>query len=514
MLFAKVSMQIPRRKIHCFAEKKNCTALARESPPLHATRLALGYTRLDMRWFVLVLVSFFPPILSQASPPAQVSTQALETGKILSPVPCVEHPEFSYALYLPSHYSSSHRWPLVVSSDPGARGSAPLELQKDAAERYGYILAASNDSRNGPWKPLLEATKAMLIDLQTRLSIDTNRVYFAGFSGGARASTQIAAQCKCAAGILLSGAGFSRGVSLASLSSIPVFSAVGNLDFNYSEVIPLQESLARANHPHWLRIFEGSHQWAPAEVMEEALAWFRSQVMKTQREAPDQAFIRSQFSTGLARAESFQQSGDLLSAWREYLQIAGTYDSLVDVAAVHAKVSSLGRDKTVQDALKREHAQFEEQAKLTNDITARLAALPDRDDTRLQTDQDLQGQLLRLRHNAEQEKRLEKTVVYKRALSGVFIGAMEIGNAFVEDKKFSSATRVYGFATQAKPDSEWAWGRLAAAEAFAGDRKQAIAALRHAESLTKDKPAFQKWLQSEHAFDPLRSNPDFQVLAQ
>ena len=129
--------------------------------------------------FALLLAQ---PLRGQASPPAA----RLETGTILPHVPCAAHPEQSYALYLPANYSPDRQWPLVVSSDPAARGNVPLELEKDAAEKFGYVLVASNDSRNGLWKPRFDSTDATLTDVQTRASVDPGRIYFAGFSGGAR----------------------------------------------------------------------------------------------------------------------------------------------------------------------------------------------------------------------------------------------------------------------------------------------------------------------------------------
>jgi dienelactone hydrolase len=466
-----------------------------------------------MRQVFLALAILLPrPLMSQASPLAPSPAQQLEPGKILPTVQCVAHPEQSYALYLPSKYSRDRRWAIVISSDPAARGTVPLELQKNAAEQLGYVLAASNNSRNGPWKPRLEATDELLNDVRARLSIDTRRVYFAGFSGGARVSSQIALLCKCAAGVLLSGAGFSRGQSPRADTSFPVFSAIGTLDFNYSEMIPLQDSLRKAGYPYWLRIFEGTHQWPPSEVMEEALAWFRIQAMKTLREPRDQSFIEFQFSKALARASAFVQSGDLLDAWREYLQIAATYDTLVDVSSIHEKAETIGKEKAVRDAAKRERNQFEEQVRLSDDITTHLASLPEHDENQLESDRELQEQISRLRRNADQEKHPEKAVVYKRALAGVFVGAMESGNAFLDEKKFDLAIRAYDVASQARPDSEWAWEQLAIARALAGQRKEAISALRRARDLAADKTAFEEWLKREHGFDRLRPSPEFQSL--
>jgi len=59
---------------------------------------------------------------------------------------------------------------------------------KDAAERHGYIVLGSNNSRNRSWKVDAESAPAMFEDTHTRRALDERRIYFAGFSGGARVS--------------------------------------------------------------------------------------------------------------------------------------------------------------------------------------------------------------------------------------------------------------------------------------------------------------------------------------
>jgi predicted esterase len=508
-------MRFPRAKISQLRKSKIVPSFAIEAHGRAVLSSPVGYTWLAMRASFLAMgLAFLIPLRasSQGHPAAQASPPNLETGKILPHIQCSAHPEQSYALFLPSNYSPRRPWPLIVSSDPSGRGTVPLELQKDAAERFGYILAASNNSRNGSWKPRLEATGAMLNDVQSRVSVDLRRIYFAGFSGGARASSQFASLCKCSAGVLLSGAGFSGGLSPASDSPFPVYSAIGILDFNYSEVILLQDTLTKAGYPHWLRIFEGSHEWAPTAVMEEALAWWRIQSMKSQREPLDQNFIKTEFSKAEARVNSLEQSGDLLNAWREYLQIVGTYDSLVDVKPIRAKCETLGKEKAVRDALKREKNEFEEESHISADLTSRLTGAQDNGDNRFEVDHELQQRVFQLREEAEREKRPEKARVYKRALAGVFVGAMESGNSLLDEKRFPAAIRYFDFATQANPHSEWAWDRLAVAWALSSKRKEAINTLRRAHEVAANKSAFEKWLETEPAFDPLRPTPEFQDL--
>ena len=111
--------------------------------------------------------------------------QDLPRGQIVDSVRCLTAPAQQYALYVPSNYSPVRKWSAIFAFDPGARGRAGVERFQAAAEKYGYIVAGSLNSRNGPWEPSLEAAKAMMADVMRRFSIDTKRIYTAGQSGGA-----------------------------------------------------------------------------------------------------------------------------------------------------------------------------------------------------------------------------------------------------------------------------------------------------------------------------------------
>ena len=92
---------------------------------------------------------------------AVADSQSLTPGTVLPKVVTRANPDQSYALYLPSYYVPSKKFPIVYAFDPGARGNIPVELMKDAAERYGYIVVASNNSRNGSGKIQSDAAKSI-----------------------------------------------------------------------------------------------------------------------------------------------------------------------------------------------------------------------------------------------------------------------------------------------------------------------------------------------------------------
>src|SRR5258708_2744460 len=330
----------------------------------------------------------------------------------------------SYALYLPSKYTREKRWPIVYVFDPLARGQLALEQFQHAAELYGYIVAASNNSRNGPWPPELEAANAVFRDTQERFSVDAARIYFAGFSGGARVSSQLAQICKCAAGVILSGAGFSFASQPTAEAKFVVFSTVGNADFNYSEVIPLQEKLEKATLAHWLQVFEGSHEWAPPSVLDEALAWFRVQSMKSQREPRDDVFLGEQLAAFQQKALAIEKSTDLLATWRANWQLTATFETLRDVSAIRAKAEELEKRKEFRDAEKHERNDFAEQARLSDEILS-ATSVKKSDDSSPTAASDQAAMLTKeLRSRAEHEKKPEHALALKRALGGVFIGSI------------------------------------------------------------------------------------------
>jgi predicted esterase len=447
----------------------------------------------------------------QNAPPSH-GQQGPEPGVVVPSVSCATQPDQSYALYLPSHYNRDKRWPIVYAFDPAARGNIPVELMQDAAERYGYLVAGSNNSHNGAWKPEADAAQAMFQDTHARLAIDNHRVYFAGFSGGARLASVLAQRCHCAAGVLLNGAGFSPSSPPGAEATFSVFAAIGTFDFNYSEVLDLDARLGALRYAHALRRFDGPHQWAPANVMDEALAWFRLLSMKEGYEERDVAFIKRQAAEAEKRAKNLELAADPYGSWKEYRQAAATFDGLGEAPAFRERAVAMEKEKAVRDGAKREQQDSEEQSRLSGSISAGLTALCQDALNRRDTRSDVERQILELRSRAEHEKNPERLRVAKRALSGIFVGAMETGQARLDARDVSHARICFELAASADPDSVWALRQVAAVRALDDDPKGALEALRRAKEKSEDLSAFSAWLTDEPAFAKLRATPEFLAL--
>ena len=61
----------------------------------------------------------------------------VSTGETVDGVACAEHPEITYAYYLPTRYTPQQHWPVLFVFDPRQRGAYAAELFCEPAEQFG-----------------------------------------------------------------------------------------------------------------------------------------------------------------------------------------------------------------------------------------------------------------------------------------------------------------------------------------------------------------------------------------
>ena len=198
-----------------------------------------------------------------------LAAEELPKGRVVERVVCNGNSSQSYALYLPPAYSAERAWPILYCLDPLARGSVPVERFRNAAGRAGFIVAGSNNSRNGPNDLAREAIQWLLTDTHERFVIDDSRVYVAGFSGGARLALAWAGSARIA-GVIACGAGFG-GSQIPKQVPLRIYATAGVDDFNYDEVYAMSRELSRRGIPQRFAEFAGGHDWLPETLTTEAL---------------------------------------------------------------------------------------------------------------------------------------------------------------------------------------------------------------------------------------------------
>lgn len=434
------------------------------------------------------------------------------SGTVIPKVVCGGNPQQSYALYLPSSYSAAKRWPIIYVFDPGGRGPTAGEAIRAAAEKYGYIVVASNNSHNGAEAVSGDAAKAMWQDTQQRFPIDEHRRYFAGMSGGARLATALAIYCNgCVAGVIANAAGFPLGRKPSSALKFAYFAALGNADFNFLEFVDLRRDLEASGMRYRIRVFQGRHGWAPPDVWEQALHWMDLQATRSGFLNRDKAWIQESYSEAMQRASGWLDQQDFLEAFREYSFAAHDFSGLTDIDSADKQVKVLGADKRLKKAQKQELAAADEQRRLVSEPSAEIQALADgtlSPEELMHLRSTFTNLLARTR--AFQHTEDPQTLIARRALSGLVVQALESGQSAMDHKKYEVALHLYDLAVSGSENPGWGHYCRARVYAITADKKHMLAELKQAFGGGFHDPS----ALDAQEFQPFQSDPDFQAVLQ
>jgi len=348
---------------------------------------------------------------------AGARAQDLPRGIIVDEVKCAADAAQSYALYLPSNYSTDRSWPLLMAFHPAARGRAMVEKYQAAAEQYGYIVAGSNTSRNGSWAIADASVRAMSFDLGQRFPIDASRLYLTGMSGGARVALLVALGNQNIAGVIASSAGYPDSKPRASVP-FALFGTAGTEDFNFIEMRQLDRKLTS---PHYLAVFDGGHTLPPDSVALEAIEWMELQAMKSGRRTRDDALVARLFEK---RQQLVSSAPGAAAALHRLETLAEDFKGLRDVSAETARARELSAQPEVRKALARERADDDAEIRRLRDIFDLEAGLRD-EERRAVSLGRLRDQLTRLARAAEASTESPERSQARRVLRTVTMGASE-----------------------------------------------------------------------------------------
>jgi predicted esterase len=428
---------------------------------------------------------------------ATAGAQVLFKGQINERVVCRANPSQTYALYVPTCYDPARQWPIVYCFDPIARGRVAIERFKEGAEKYGFLIAGSNNSRNGPWKPTMEAAKAMVLDTGARLNIDPHRIYTAGFSGGARVASELA-MSGLAAGVVACGGGFPDSKTPDSVR-FAFFGTAGADDFNYDEVRQVGRDLEALGAAYHISVFTGGHQWAPPEVASEALAWFEIQAMRVGTRPKDEALIQATLQARLGALPALSPG----EAYLEYAALARDYKDLAPTAEFERQAAERAKSREVRRWRKREQQDTDNQQRVSDS----LLRLAEQDEL-----PQMHATISSLRKKADAAGDSPARRLARRTLGDATIRASMAGNQMIDSQRYDLAKRFLELAAYARPERFQGFYDLARAQAYCGEGKKAIASLKRAiEAGFRGAAA----AEAEPAFDTLRQDAAFRkVLAE
>jgi pimeloyl-ACP methyl ester carboxylesterase len=283
-----------------------------------------------------------------------------QDGKVIDSVVCKTDPAQSYALYIPIR-GDKQALPIVYFFDPHGDGALPLRKYRMLAETYGFILAGSNNSKNGnDWPTTEYIWRHLYSDVQGRLKIRRDRIYTCGFSGGAKVASYVAigrpAEDPVIKGVVANGAGLPDGVPASDLSFS--FTAIaGEGDMNMTNLVFFSHDLDKTRTRHRLILFDGRHEWAPLATMGMAFAGWQFDAMRDRLIPKDDVFIHGYVAKSRDRVAKYSRSSRLIKAQEECRISIDFLDGLGSAAAwFMEKDASISADPSfLQEKKEQEH---------------------------------------------------------------------------------------------------------------------------------------------------------------
>jgi predicted esterase len=429
-------------------------------------------------------------VVSLFNAAAVAGAAELPKGRVLEKVACASDATQTYALYIPSTFEATRKWPVVFCFDPGARGVVPVERFMAAAEKYGYIIAGSNNSRNGPWEANATAINAMVKDVDHYLPLDQQRVYVAGLSGGARVACQVALS-GVAKGVIACSAAF-MGSETPDRLKFVFFGTAGVTDFNYLELRRVDRELEERRAAHRVVIHSGGHEWLSAELAADALAWLDLQAVRSGTKPKDPAWIEAQFA---ARRDAVPAQ-PLPERQRALRSLAADFKGLTAVGDVEKEIATLAAARELRDAVKAERMVERHEEQLGEELAASI---------RDGFSSGVKKTAADLRAKSAAKDTPDGQMAF-RVLQGAYSSCSEAARELMRQESWSDAEPLLEMMTVMRPERPQAFFDLARCIAHRGDKKRALAALQQAAAAGFKDAAR---VEGEKVFAALRSEPAF-----
>jgi poly(3-hydroxybutyrate) depolymerase len=426
-----------------------------------------------------------------------VVTETLPAGEVIDSILLKNNSAQSYALYIPTALGGKKSVPLVLILDPQGEGRLPVRKYRELAEKFGFVIAASNNFRNQVrWEETNSIIEQMAGDLMERLSPDQNNIHIMGFSGGARAAHSFGMQHSYIRSIICCGA-VVPAVSVVPRTGTSMLLVTGNHDFNYREICRY-DMVEFAAYPirHSLLRFEGKHEWPQEAAAEDIFLWLRLNEMRKDPKLKNETLVASKLKEHRMISDSLQKGNYDYELYLHTKKTITYFDHVADLSDVYLLWKTLEKNSLVDAGLKAETLLWQEEEQVRNGLLQKVVKQPESAAKEIASIAAKSG-----------KKGDARSDMYTRVLeycSVVFYGET---NSAIRRNDLVSANHFSALYIQADPKNAEAHYLSAVILAKEGNKSMSMKKLGEAVNLGFRHAAR---LRTEEAFVSMNSEPEFQ----
>lgn len=175
----------------------------------------------------------------------------------------------NYLVYLPRSYSTSNKWPLILSlHGSGERGNNIDDVKRwgihkilKENDNFPFVVVSPQCPAGEIWEMQFNALKDLLNDMKNNYNIDDDRIYLTGYSMGGYGTWNFAILNpeRFAAIVPVSGGAMSSKKALC-LKNLPIWAAHGDSDtaVEFEESKRIVDCLKKYNSNIIFKVYKGA----------------------------------------------------------------------------------------------------------------------------------------------------------------------------------------------------------------------------------------------------------------
>ena len=270
----------------------------------------------------------------------------IQKGTIVDSLSVGDSLNQSYALYLPRNFETNKQWPVVFAFDTNGKGKAALVRLVLAAEKFGYILAASNNIYDTiSLSENMFTVKRMMDRVDALFSVDRKRIYTAGYKNSGRFANLVPLFIKEVEGVISISSSLANAELLSKKKPFHFVAVAGRNDFNYTNLRNDEKLLNALKFPNNLLIYDEMDDQTPSSFLEEAFWRFDLAAMAKGNLKKDSTSIDKAYQKSISRIQELQRSKKMLLAERSMLELLSSYRVLRNTDSLREAHKNLKKDK-------------------------------------------------------------------------------------------------------------------------------------------------------------------------
>ncbi|MGY8915501.1 MAG: alpha/beta hydrolase, partial [Flavobacteriales bacterium] len=274
----------------------------------------------------------------------------------------------SFALYLPKNFEITKNWPVIFLFDEKGRGRQLVRYFQDAAEKEGYILAASNNVHDSlPISQNIIISNRMFNKTFQLFAVHNNRIYTGGMSNGGRLASIIPVFVPNIEGVVSFGGTLGNVEVLSTKNMFHYIGIVSKEDYNYPLMLGDELILNNLKFPNQLLLLNDGNKLQELHQLQKAMQVFTLSSMAKGNIPMNETFLNRSYEANLLEIDSLIASKKLLEAEKLIQETQSVYRVHKRVDELKDKLKSVKKDKLFRIQRRNENNVFFKESLIKED---------------------------------------------------------------------------------------------------------------------------------------------------